>query len=266
VREKASTSSSSPFSVIRRSSWDLSAKREDRTSSGGRRKLNHAEWIPAASADSPVVFVEKSGLYYASGVSSGEQGMKVYPLSQEEGEEEEGVIFHGVPDWLYEGEEEEAGAITEGDCQMKVVMQSSGRKEGSLRYAGEPCALRVNAALFTSRLADPPASLAFAAAFPREVGVDGREVAPSRGHSRKKPLKKEQDETQKAPRSSSRKAFFPPLRRGHSQIGHGFVGVPFRRLRGFRHLQLQPSGGGVLDGVRRGRIPRDAEHALPKSE
>jgi hypothetical protein len=62
-----------------------------------------ASWLPVSGPDSPapIVFVENYTVYYIPDVSS--RTKKIYPISQEDQVVPE-VVIHGIPDWIYEGD------------------------------------------------------------------------------------------------------------------------------------------------------------------
>ena len=67
----------------------------------------HARWMKSASGSSDsqgstdaIVFVEDYTIFYIPDV--GAEDKKIFPLSQSEVVIPE-VIFHGIPDWIYEG-------------------------------------------------------------------------------------------------------------------------------------------------------------------
>lgn len=62
----------------------------------------YAKWMSSEDSNTDaILFVENYNIFYIPDV--GVEEKKVYPVSQTEVVIPE-VIFHGVPDWIYEGE------------------------------------------------------------------------------------------------------------------------------------------------------------------
>ena len=89
----------------------MTSREEDKDSSlqseGLKPTLMYARWMssPAveaseAEATDAILFVEDYNIFYIPDVGIEEK--KIYPVSQTEVVKPE-VIFHGIPDWVYEG-------------------------------------------------------------------------------------------------------------------------------------------------------------------
>ena len=85
--------------------WEVTSREDDRDASlseeDTKPTLMYAKWM--ASSDShtdAIIFVENYNIFYIPDVGIEEK--KVFPISQTEVVIPE-VIFHGIPDWIYEG-------------------------------------------------------------------------------------------------------------------------------------------------------------------
>ena len=83
----------------------MTSREEDKDSSleseATEPTLMYAKWMHGSSAGSDaIVFVENSNIFYIPDVAVEEK--KIFPISQGEVVIPD-VIFHGIPDWIYEG-------------------------------------------------------------------------------------------------------------------------------------------------------------------
>ena len=86
--------------------WEVTSREDDRDASlseeDTKPTLMYAKWMSSEdSKTDAILFVENYNIFYIPDV--GVEDKKVYPVSQTEVVIPE-VIFHGVPDWIYEGE------------------------------------------------------------------------------------------------------------------------------------------------------------------
>ena len=93
------------FIIVCRSIWEVTSREEDKESSLGEEAteptLMYARWMTSSDASTDaIVFVEDYNIFYIPDVGAEEK--KIFPLSQAEVVIPE-VIFHGIPDWIYEG-------------------------------------------------------------------------------------------------------------------------------------------------------------------
>ena len=68
-----------------------------------RGLLTHARWLPAPEDDKdrqPLLFVESSSVFLVADVGEERRRKRMFPISPQG---EEGVVSHGLPDWIYEG-------------------------------------------------------------------------------------------------------------------------------------------------------------------
>ena len=92
--------------------WEVTSREEDKDSSlqseATQPTLMYARWMssPAdantesGSSTDAILFVEDYNIFYIPDVGIEEK--RIFPLSQTEVVKPE-VIFHGIPDWIYEG-------------------------------------------------------------------------------------------------------------------------------------------------------------------
>ena len=93
------------FIIVCRQIWEVTSREEDKESSLGEEAteptLMYARWMTSSDASTDaIVFVEDYNIFYIPDVGAEEK--KIFPLSQAEVVIPE-VIFHGIPDWIYEG-------------------------------------------------------------------------------------------------------------------------------------------------------------------
>ena len=86
--------------------WEVTSREDDRDASlseeDTKPTLMYAKWMSSEDSNTDaILFVENYNIFYIPDV--GVEDKKVYPVSQTEVVIPE-VIFHGVPDWIYEGE------------------------------------------------------------------------------------------------------------------------------------------------------------------
>ena len=86
--------------------WEVTSREDDRDASlseeDTKPTLMYAKWMSSEDSNTDaILFVENYNIFYIPDV--GVEEKKVYPVSQTEVVIPE-VIFHGVPDWIYEGE------------------------------------------------------------------------------------------------------------------------------------------------------------------
>ena len=93
------------FFSLSRLIWEVTSREEDKDSSlqseATEPTLMYARWMssPSGTTDA-ILFVEDYNIFYIPDVGIEEK--KIFPLSQTEVVKPE-VIFHGIPDWIYEG-------------------------------------------------------------------------------------------------------------------------------------------------------------------
>lgn len=85
--------------------WEVTSREEDKDSSlaeeATKPSLMYARWMSSSSKDSDaIVFVENDNIFYIPDV--GIEDKRIFPVSQTEMVVPD-VIFHGIPDWIYEG-------------------------------------------------------------------------------------------------------------------------------------------------------------------
>ena len=88
----------------------MTSREEEKDSSLGEEAthptLMHARWMQNQAAsnslEDAILFVEDYNIFYIPNVAVEEK--KIYPLSQGDVVIPE-IVFHGIPDWVYEGTE-----------------------------------------------------------------------------------------------------------------------------------------------------------------
>ena len=89
-----------------RNLWEVTSREDDRDASLSEEHtkptLMYAKWMASVDTNTDaILFVENYNIFYIPDVGIEEK--KIYPISQTEVVIPE-VIFHGIPDWIYEGE------------------------------------------------------------------------------------------------------------------------------------------------------------------
>ena len=128
--------------------WEVTSREEDKDSSlqseATQPTLMYARWMssPAdantqsgSSSTDAILFVEDYNIFYIPDVGIEEK--KIFPLSQTEVVKPE-VIFHGIPDWIYEGIHYAVPCLFSSTFLCPKICGSLSRKRPNLRISVLP--------------------------------------------------------------------------------------------------------------------------------